>query len=79
MVGTELQLSGVEYHHSVGPGERYHGPLRPVYLKIRYENPTVNKCYFGPYPGQRVDGTQVFVIVNGKEVQHNLDPMLLAD
>lgn len=43
MVGTELQLSGVESHHLLGLGERYHAPLRQVYLKIRHEHPEVDK------------------------------------
>ena len=174
IVGTELQLSGVESHHSLGPGERYHAPLRQVYLKIRHERPTVDKetslrlavkalndtmgpeglvpsllvfgvlprfpavntelpdqvermealkearaeaatitaqlrvrkamlakvprdvdlvlkrgdmvrvyretdkKYTGPFPVERVDGTKVFVIVNGHEVQHNLDQVILS-
>ena len=43
MVGTQMQFSGVESHHSLGPGERYHEPLRQVYLKIRHEFPSISK------------------------------------
>ena len=174
MVGTQLQLSGVESHHSLGPGERYHAPLRQVYLKIRHEHPSLDKetalrlavkalndtmgpeglvpsllvfgvlprfpavntklpnqvermealknaraeaaaitaqirvrkallakvprnvdlvlkrgdlvrvfretdkRYTEPYPVERVDGTQVFIIVNNQEVQHNIDQVMLA-
>ena len=174
MVGTEIQFSGVESHHSLGAGERYHDPLRQVYLKIRHEYPSVKKetalrlavkalndtmgpeglvpsllvfgvlprfpavntnlpdqvermealkearaeaatitarlrvrkallaktprnvdlvlhkgdmvrvyretdrCYTGPYPVQRVDGTQVYLIVNDHEVQHNIDQVIPA-
>lgn len=30
-----------------------------------------DKCYTGPYPAEKVDVTQVLIIVKGKEVQHN--------
>ena len=43
MVVTKLQLSGVEYYHDLGSGERYHAPLHQVHLKIRYEHPKVDK------------------------------------
>lgn len=36
------------------------------------------KKYLGPYPVSRVDGTQVFVIIKGHEVQHSLDQVVLA-
>lgn len=39
--GISLQLSGVESHHSLGKGERYHAPLRRIYLKIRSETPSL--------------------------------------
>ena len=174
MVGTEIQFSGVESHHSLGSGERYHDPLRQVYLKIRYEYPSVKKeialrlavkalndtmgpeglvpsllvfgvlprfpavntslpyqiermealkearaeaatitaklrvrkailaktprnvdlvlnrgdmvrvyretdrCYTGPYPIHRVEGTQVFLIINNHEVKHNIDQVIPA-
>lgn len=39
--GISLQMSGVENHHSLGKGERYHAPLRRIYLKIRSEAPTI--------------------------------------
>lgn len=32
--------------------------------------------YTGPYPVERVDGSQVFITVKGKEVQHNLDQIM---
>lgn len=37
-----------------------------------------HRKYVGPYPVQRIDGTQVFVIINEREVQHNLDQVILA-
>ena len=174
MVGTELQLSGTESHHSLGSGERHQAPLRQVYLKIRHEHHSVDKetslrlsikalndtmgpeglvpsllvfgvlprfsavdtklpnqvermealknaraeaeaisaklrvrkailakatrnvylflhpgdlvrvyretekRYTGPYPVIRVEGTQVFITVKNREVQHNLDHVMLA-
>lgn len=38
-VGTIMEYSGVESHNSIGSGERYHGPLRRVFNKIKHENP----------------------------------------
>ena len=35
-----------------------------------------DRCYKGPCPVQRVDGTQVFVIVKDHEVQHNIDQVI---
>ena len=43
IVGTELQLSGAESHHSLGSGERYHASLRQVYLEVRHEHTSVDK------------------------------------
>ena len=40
--GIQLILSGVESHNSIGPGERYHAPLRRIYQKIRYDFPNLN-------------------------------------
>jgi hypothetical protein len=40
--GIELILLGVESHNSIGLGERYHGPLRRIYQKIRYDYPNLN-------------------------------------
>jgi hypothetical protein len=40
--GIELILSGVESHNSIGPGERYHGPLRRIFQKVRYDYPNLN-------------------------------------
>ncbi len=37
-VGTVAQTSGVESHNSLGPGERYHAPLRRIFNKIMHEN-----------------------------------------
>jgi hypothetical protein len=39
--GIELILSGVESHNSIGPGERYHGPLRRIFQKVRYDYPNL--------------------------------------
>jgi hypothetical protein len=36
-IGIELVLSGVESHNSIGLGERYHGPLRRIYQKVRFD------------------------------------------
>lgn len=40
--GICLQLSGIESHNSLGPGERYHSPLRRIFYKIRSECPSAN-------------------------------------
>lgn len=37
-----------------------------------------DRNYAGPYPVQCIDGTQVFVLVNDREVQHSLDRVVLA-
>ena len=34
-VGTDVQESGLEAHSSLGSGERYHAPLRRIFLEIR--------------------------------------------
>ncbi len=41
MTGIELQLSGVESHNSLGKGERYHAPLRRIFLKIKDHYPNL--------------------------------------
>lgn len=33
-----MEYSGVESHNSLGSGERYHGPLRRIFNKIKYDN-----------------------------------------
>lgn len=33
--GIELRFSGTESHNSIGPGERYHGPLRRIFRILR--------------------------------------------
>ena len=33
--GIVLQFSGVEFHNSIGKGERYHDPLRRIFNKIK--------------------------------------------
>ena len=39
---------GVQSHNSLGVGERYHGPPRYKYLKLRDEHPSVDqKAYSG--------------------------------
>ena len=40
-VGIELRLSGVEAHNSLGIGERYHEPLRRIYLKVKHDHPNL--------------------------------------
>ncbi len=37
--GITLQFSGIEAQNSIGVGERYHAPLRRVFLKIRQQYP----------------------------------------
>jgi hypothetical protein len=39
--GITHRISGVEAHNLLGIGERYHGPLRRVYVKIEHEFPHV--------------------------------------
>lgn len=38
--GISLIHSGVEANNSLGIGERYHAPLRRIYIKIRIDTPT---------------------------------------
>lgn len=35
MVGIQLKISGVESHNSLGSGEKYHSPLRRIFLKVK--------------------------------------------
>lgn len=35
-------FSGIELHSSIGVGEKYHGPLRRVFLKVSDEHPTLD-------------------------------------
>ena len=39
--GIELIISEIEAHNSIGVGERYHSPLRRIYIKIEYDFPAV--------------------------------------
>lgn len=41
--GIELKISGVESHNAIGPGERYHAPLRHIFLKILEDYPNLNQ------------------------------------
>ena len=41
--GIDLQLSGIEDHHSLGAGEQQHYPLRNICGKIRMEYPRLDK------------------------------------
>lgn len=41
--GIELQISGVESHNAIGSGERYHAPLRRIYLKILEDYPHLDQ------------------------------------
>ncbi len=43
MVGTTLQVSGVESHNSLGSGERYRDPLRRIFNKIVHESPAIDR------------------------------------
>lgn len=40
--GIECQESGIEHHNALGPGERYHDPLRRVFRKVKHEHPSLN-------------------------------------
>lgn len=42
--GIVLQFSGIESHNSLGVGEKYHGPLRRVYSKIKEEHPLIESA-----------------------------------
>ena len=42
-VGTDVQESVVEAHNSLLSGERYHAPLKRIFLKIRKEHPKMDK------------------------------------
>lgn len=39
--GVELRFSGTESHNSIGPGERYHAPLRRVFKILREHHPRI--------------------------------------
>lgn len=39
--GINIDLSGIESHNSLGAGEKYHDPLRKIYLKIRLSHPSI--------------------------------------
>lgn len=41
--GIELKFSGIESQNSIGVGEKYHDPLRRVYLKVNDEHPTLDR------------------------------------
>ena len=43
--GIDIRFTPTESHNSLGPGERYHAPLRRIFLKIQMEfrNPK-NSC-----------------------------------
>lgn len=40
--GIEIQLSGVHSHNALGNGERYHSPLRRIFLKIIEDVPDLD-------------------------------------
>eukprot|EP00171_Calliarthron_tuberculosum_P003208 IDg3208t1 len=40
---SELRLTPTESHNSLGSGERYHSPLRRIFLKIRIDFPNIPK------------------------------------
>lgn len=40
--GNTLQVSGVESHNAIGPGERYRAPLRRIYNKILEDHPDLD-------------------------------------
>ena len=42
MSGTELRISGVEAHNSLGIGERLHAPLRRIFRKIKNDFPKIS-------------------------------------
>jgi len=41
--GIVLKNSGIESHNSLGNGERYHNPLRRIFLKILKDHPNLDK------------------------------------
>lgn len=40
--GIEVQLSGVQSHNAIGIGERYHDPLRRIFLRICEDVPDLD-------------------------------------
>ena len=40
--GIHIQLSGVQSHNAIGPGERYHQPLRRIFNRINEDVPTID-------------------------------------
>lgn len=44
-VGITMKYSGVESRNSLGAGERYHGPLRRIFQKIKKDTPKVSDSY----------------------------------
>ena len=41
--GIEMRFTPTESHNSLGPGERYHAPLRQIFLKIQMDFPKPQK------------------------------------
>ena len=40
---VKLEQSGVQSHHSLGIGERYHKPLRDTYRKLKLDHPSMQR------------------------------------
>ena len=36
---VNLEKSGIQYHNSIGTGERYHKPLRDTFRKLKIDHP----------------------------------------
>ena len=43
MAGTNISISRVEAHNSLGMGKRLHSPVRRIFYKVRTDHPTVRK------------------------------------
>ena len=41
--GIHLQVSGVQSHNAIGPGERYHAPLRRIFNRIYEDIPQIDR------------------------------------
>ena len=41
--GVVVKLTGIQHHNGIGLCERYHGPLRTIFRRIRKECPDIDK------------------------------------
>ena len=52
-----INKSGVEAHHALGIGERYHKPLRDTYLKLKVDHPSLQRQMLLALAGKAINDT----------------------